>query len=97
MDFRKVLNEAQTKDDVIKALKSVKYYPILKEVKGDKYAVVVIPTKDINNEYAKADLEIYKGLHIIFVVNDKGTFNYAQAVNKGVAKALSYNPKWVII
>lgn len=94
---KNMLLNAKTQEEVIKELKEIRYYPELKEIQGDKYAIVVIPTKDINGEYARMDLEIFKGLHIIFVVNKLGTFNYAQAVNHGVEKALSYNPKWVII
>lgn len=94
---KNMLLNAKTQEEVIRELKQVSYYPELKEIQGDKYAIVVIPTKDINGEYAKTDLEIFRGLHIIFVVNKKGTFNYAQAVNRGVEKALSHNPKWVII
>ena len=97
MDFRKVLNQSKDKAEVITALRSIKFYPKTQEVEGDKYAVVVIPTKDAEGKWAKTDLEIFKGLHMVFVVNDKGTFNYAQAINYGVAKALRHSPKWIII
>ena len=80
---KNLLLDAKTQEEVIKKLKEIRYYPEVKEIQGDKYAIVVIPTKDINGEYAKTDLEIFKGLHIIFVANKIGIFNYAQAVNRG--------------
>ncbi len=97
MDWQNILKEAKSKDEIIKILENIKFYPTFKEVEGNKYAVVVIPTKEVNGKWAKADLEIFKGLHIIFVVDGKGTFKISQAINKGVEKALKYNPKWIII
>lgn len=94
---KNMLLNANSQEDVIRELKKIAYFPEIKEIQGDKYAIVVIPTKDINGEYAKTDLEIFKGLHIIFVVNKNGTFNFSQAINRGVEKALKYNPKWIIL
>lgn len=67
----------------------------------DNYAIVVIPTIDADGEWAMADRVIFKGLHIIFVENEgkkpNKFFNYSYSINKGVEKALTYNPKWLII
>jgi len=70
------------------------------EVEGEKDIIVVIPTADFEGEYAKrCREEIFKGLHIIFVVSGKGNnyFNYAHNCNLGIKKAMEYNPKWVVL
>jgi len=72
----------------------------IKEVEGEKDIIVVVPTTDFEGEYAKGCREeIFKGLHIIFVVSGKGNnyFNYAHNCNIGIKKALEYNPKWIVI
>jgi len=70
------------------------------EVEGKKDIIVVIPTADFEGEYAKrCREEIFKGLHIIFVVSGKGNnyFNYAHNCNVGINKAMDYNPNWIIL
>jgi len=70
------------------------------EVEGEKDIIVVIPTADFEGEYAKrCREEIFKGLHIIFVVSGKGSnyFNYAHNCNLGIKKAMEYNPKWIVL
>ncbi|MEM3265823.1 MAG: hypothetical protein QXH07_07700, partial [Thermoplasmata archaeon] len=70
------------------------------EVEGNKDIIVVIPTADFNGRYAKTCRdEIFKGLHIIFVVSGKGNyyFNFAHNCNVGIKKALEYSPKWIIL
>ena len=70
------------------------------EVEGEKEVIVVIPTADFEGEYAKrCREEIFKGLHIIFVVSGKGNnyFNYAHNCNLGIKKAMEYNPKWIVL
>jgi len=67
---------------------------------GKKDIIVIIPTADFEGEYAKRCCEeIFKGLHIIFVVSGKGNnyFNYAHNCNVGINKAMEYNPKWVVL
>jgi hypothetical protein len=71
------------------------------EFEGNKDVVVVIPTADVNGAYAKNCAEsVFKSLHIIFVESAEiGDlyFNYAHNVNAGVIKALTYNPRFIII
>jgi hypothetical protein len=73
----------------------------LHEIEGDKEIVVVIPTADFNGNYAKNCREtIFKKLQIIFVESGEigdPFFNFAHSVNIGISKALTYNPKWVIV
>jgi len=72
----------------------------IKEVEGEKDVVVVIPTADFEGKYAKrCREEIFKGLHIIFVVSGIGNnyFNIAHNCNVGIKKAMEYNPKWVVL
>ena len=67
----------------------------------DNYAIVVIPTIDADGEWATIDRKIFKGLHIIFIENEgkkpNKFFNYSHSINKGIERALTYNPKWLII
>ena len=72
----------------------------IREVEGEEDIIVVIPTTDFDGKYAKTCREeIFKGMHIIFVVSGKGNhyFNYAHNCNVGIKKSLEYNPKWIII
>jgi len=72
----------------------------IKEVEGEKDVVVVIPTADFEAEYAKrCREEIFKGLHIIFVVSGIGNnyFNIAHNCNIGIKKAMEYSPKWILV
>ena len=69
------------------------------EVEGDNDIIVVIPTADYDSKYAKECRDdIFKGLHIIFVESGRDNFyvNLAYNLNAGIAKALDYNPKWII-
>jgi GT2 family glycosyltransferase len=72
----------------------------IKEVEGEKDIIVVVPTADFEGEYAKGCREeIFKGLHIIFVISGKGNnyFNYGHNCNVGIERAMEYNPKWVVL
>lgn len=72
----------------------------IQEVEGDKDIIVVIPTADFNEKYAKECRDnIFKGLHIIFVESGVGNyyFNFAHNVNAGIRRAMEYNPKWIIV
>jgi len=72
----------------------------IKEVEGEKDVVVVIPTADFEGKYAKrCREEIFKGLHIIFVVSGIGNnyFNIAHNSNIGIKKAMEYNPRWIVL
>ena len=73
---------------------------VIHEIEGDKEVIVVIPTSNINGEYAKECRDnIFKGLHIVFVESGKGNFyfNYAQNCNAGIRKAMEHRPKWIIV
>ena len=70
------------------------------EYQGNEEIIVVIPTIDVNGEFAiRCRNEIFKGLHIIFVESGYGNyyFNYAHNCNMGIKKAIEYNPKWIIL
>lgn len=66
------------------------------EVEGDTDIVIVIPTANVNSDYAKMDLNIYKGFQIIFCESSGRYFNYAHSINICVKEAMKYNPEWVI-
>ncbi len=66
------------------------------EIEGDTDIIIVIPTADVNSRYAKEDLEMYKGFHIIFCESYGKYFNYSVSVNTCIKEAMKYNPKWVI-
>lgn len=69
------------------------------EVSGRKEIVVVIPTRDFNNEHAvEAREKIFKGLHMIFAESGNDFyFNYAHSCNIGIKKALEYEPNWIVV
>ncbi len=71
------------------------------EIEGDTEIVVVIPTADLNGEYATECREnIFKGLHIVFVESGETPdpyFNIAHNCNVGVRRAMEYNPKWIVL
>lgn len=71
------------------------------EIEGDKDVIVVMTTADYNGDYAKRCREdIYKGLHMVFVESGgRGDYyiNCGRNMNIGVRKAMSYNPKWIIL
>ena len=72
----------------------------IKEIEGDKEVIVVIPTIDINSNFAQnCKNKIFKGLHIIFIESGYHNFyfNYAHNCNAGIKKAMTYNPKWVVL
>ncbi|MEM3455717.1 MAG: hypothetical protein QXT72_04095 [Candidatus Micrarchaeia archaeon] len=83
-DFEKIIefyNHFKIKYELIKWMKErPKGLSYIYEVGGNKDIIVVIPTADFNGRYAKTCRdEIFKGLHIIFVLSGKGNyyFNYA--------------------
>ncbi|MEM3846152.1 MAG: hypothetical protein QXU98_10685 [Candidatus Parvarchaeota archaeon] len=94
-------NHFKTIDELIKWMKErPKGVSYIYEVEGNKDIIVVIPTADFDGKYAKTCRdEIFKGLHIIFVVSGKGNyyFNFAHNCNVGIKKALEYSPKWIIV
>ncbi len=103
-DIVEFYNGFETKQEIIAWMQSrKKAEPNLVEYNKDKnnYTIVVIPTIDADSEWAMADRVIFKGLHIIFVENEgrepNKFFNYSHSVNKGIERALKYNPKWLII
>ncbi len=72
----------------------------IREFDGIKDIIVVIPTVDFDGKYARSCREeIFKGLHIVFVVSGKNNFyfNYAHNCNVGIKKAMEYNPKWIVV
>ncbi|MEM0134277.1 MAG: hypothetical protein QXU18_03500 [Thermoplasmatales archaeon] len=94
-------NGFENRDQLIQWMKErPKGVHTIHEVEGDKDVIVVIPTADYNGKYAKECREnIFKGLHIIFVVSGNGNFyfNYAHNCNVGIEKAMEYNPKWIVL
>ncbi|WP_338602450.1 hypothetical protein V6M85_02235 [Sulfolobus tengchongensis] len=68
----------------------------IKEVEGDTSIIIVIPTANVNGIYAKNDIEIYKGLHIIFCESSGRYFNYAHSINICVKEAMKYDPEWIL-
>lgn len=91
----------RTRDELIKWIMERPYgnYRI-EEVGDNKDIIVVIPTKDIEGQFARECREkIFNGLHIVFVESGYNNFyfNYAHNCNAGIEKALQYNPKWIIV
>lgn len=73
---------------------------LIKEIEGNKNIIVVIPTIDVENEFSRNCREnIFKGLHIIFVESGYNNFyfNYAHNCNAGIQRAMSFNPKWIVV
>lgn len=92
-DVNKIMefyNGFKNKEQLIQWMKErPKGIVYIHEVEGNKDIIVVIPTADYNNKYAKACRdEIFKGLHIIFVESGKNNFyfNYAYNCNTGIKK-----------
>ncbi len=84
-------------EELVNWMKTRPRAPIsIHEVEGSTDVIVVIPTANINNNYVKGDLEMYKGLHMIFCESSGKYFNYATSVNTCVKEATKYNPEWVI-
>lgn len=101
-DIVEFYNRFKDKESIISWMqKRKKAEPNLVEYNRGNYAIVVIPTIDADGKWATKDKEIFKGLHIIFAENEgkkpNKYFNYSYAINKGVERALNYNPKWIII
>ena len=67
------------------------------EKEGDSEIVFIVPTPDIKDKLTINLLESIKNFHAILVESKGKYFNYARSVNKGVAIALKYNPRWIII
>ena len=74
---------------------------IIHEFKGNDDIIVVIPTMNIDGEFAKKCRDnIFKDFHIIFVESGEVPdfyFNYAHNCNVGIKKAMEYNPRWIIL
>ena len=92
----------RNRDDLIEWMKErPKGVAYIHEVDGDKNIIVVIPTSDFNEKYARECREnIFKGLHMIFVESGgRGDFyfNIAHNINIGIKKAMEYDPKWVVV
>lgn len=67
------------------------------EVNGATDVIVVIPTPTAKNKFVQNCKELFKGLHIIFVVSSGENFNFARCNNTGICLALRYNPRWIIM
>ena len=92
----------KNRDDLIEWMKErPKGVANIYEVDGEKEIIVVIPTADFNDKYAKECREnIFKGLRMIFVESggrEDFYFNFAYNCNIGIRKAIEYNPKWIIV
>ncbi|AWR93969.1 hypothetical protein [Acidianus brierleyi] len=96
-DVLKFYTKFNSAEELVKWMKTRPRAPIsFHEIEGDTDVIVVIPTADVNNKYAKGDLEMYNGLHIIFCESSGKYFNYATSVNTCVKEAMKYNPEWII-
>ena len=96
-DVLKFYDKFESVEDLVKWMKSrPRSYINIYEVEGDTDIIIVIPTANVNGQYAKMDLEVYKGFHIIFCESSGRYFNYAYSVNTCVKEAIKYNPEWVI-
>jgi len=85
-------------DELIKWSRSLPSAEInIIEKEGDSEIVFIIPTPDIKDKLTINLLESIKNFHTILVESKGKDFNYARSVNKGVAIALKYNPRWIII
>jgi hypothetical protein len=103
-DPKKIIEFYESFDDRDELIEWIKERPKgnceIREVNGEKDIIVVIPTTDFDGEYARnCREEIFKGLHIVFVVSGKNNyyFNHAHNCSVGTKKALEYNPKWIIV
>jgi hypothetical protein len=71
------------------------------EVEGDKRVIAVLATGNYDGKYAKECRDnIFNGLHMVFVESGYPKdpyFNYAHSYNVGIKRALSHNPKWIVI
>lgn len=72
------------------------------EKPGKKDIVVVIPTINHRGRLATNSIQIFSGLHIIFIeskINSKynPSFTFSRSANTGLKYALRYKPKWVIL
>ncbi len=78
-----------------------KFKPEIKDIQGNNDIVVVIVTPYFESALTKrCILEIFNGLRIILVGGEgPGNlyFNAAHYFNEGVAYALKYDPKWIVI
>ena len=81
--------------------KRPKSEPIVSLVPGDEFAVVVIPTADLESERVSICRDkIYNGISQVYVESHKPIdkfFNYSHNVNVGVKAALRFKPDWIII
>ena len=99
IEFYRSFNDA---DSLIKWMKErPKGATYLHEVPGNNDIIVIIPTADATGDKAKTMKEaVFKGLHLIFVESGEYPdqyFNYANSCNAGIARALEYDPEWIII
>ena len=71
------------------------------EIDGDNDIIVVIPTSNVDGEYAQECItSIFKSFKIIFVESGENPdpyFNYSHNCNIGIKKAMEYHPKWVVL
>jgi len=96
-------NEFSNRDDLISWMKGRPKSDGKIYVEENKIGniVVIIPTKDVDSNYAlQCRNVIYKGISQIFVesVKPRDTFfNYAHNVNKGIEYAMKMDPDWIIL
>jgi len=67
------------------------------EKEGDSEIVFIVPTPDIKDKLTINLLEFIENFLGILVENKGEYFNYPRGVNKGMAIALKYNTRWIII
>ena len=98
-DVLEFYSRFNTVDDLLNYSRNRTYHkPRIFEKDGDKDVVAVIPTRDHNGEFAKSFCDIFKGFHIIMAESGNDPyFNYGRNVNVAIHKAVSYDPKWIIV
>jgi len=100
-DYKEVLkfySYFESAKDLIKWMKNRPPAPVrIHETDGDTDVIVVIPTANINGDYARNVLNMFKKKHIIFVESRGSFFNYARSCNLGIAHALKYKPRWIAL
>lgn len=75
--------------------------PVLREVAGSPDVVVVIPTARADGPMARhCREEVFSGLQLIFLESPQRPdpfFNFGHYVDRGIARALEFRPRWIVV
>lgn len=87
-------------NDLLKFIKSIPLY-IPEIYISNSYSrndiIMVAPTPDHSNSDSIKLSEAFNEFKIIFVESAGERFNFANSMNTGIEKALTYNPQWIIL